>query len=204
MISSDDFKTIIAGLQTAYPRYEIVTNSSAFKLWYASLCDLDETALKRAAKQHIMCSPFPPSISELRQRAYDLTADPATSAAVAWDTLMRALSGANSPDSIETWESLPTITKELVGGFRTFRAWSNVPVDQLETVQRPMFIKKYDAVMLRTRQQSATPAPLRNPARSIEGSTMQMIEERDYSEHEKLPMPPELKNKLLARLRGTA
>lgn len=201
MISVPDFKALIAGLQSAYPRYTLVSNDAAFKLWYASLADLDEDALKRAAKQHILTAKFPPTISELRERAYNLTAEPETSAAAAWDELMRALSGASSPDSAETWERLPTITKELVGGFRTFRTWANIPRDQLETVQRPTFTKKYDAMMLQTRQQSAAPAAFRNPSRAIEAAQVPQIEERDYTEHEKIPMPPELKAKLYERLR---
>ena len=198
MISSTEFKTIIAGLQCAYPRYAIVTTDAAFKLWYSSLKDINADTLKKAAQQHIMTSQYPPSISELRQRAFNLTAPADDIAAAEWDRLMRSLSRAHSPEGREVWESLPTLTKELVGGFHSFLAWSSTPTEQLESVQRPIFIKT-----AQNRQQASAPVQLRDPQRQLETKPVQQIEEhKNYEPGEKIGAPPELMRSLRQRLFG--
>lgn len=203
MISSTEFKTIIAGLQCAYPRYTIVTTDAAFKLWYSSLKDINADTLKKAAQQHIMTSQYPPSISELRQRAFNLTAPADDMAAAEWDRLMRSLSRAHSPEGREIWENLPTLTKELVGGFHSFLAWSSTPTEQLESVQRPMFIKRFEARTAQNRQRASAPVQLRDPQRQLETKPVQQIEEHDdYEPGEKVGAPPELMKALRQRLFG--
>ena len=202
MISVQDFKTVVAALQSAYPRYQVITNDAAFRLWYTSIADIDEDALKKAARQHIMQSSFPPSISELRQRAYNLTAPDDDHASVEWDRLMRALSHAHAPDSQETWENLPSLTKELVGGYHSFLSWSSTPTEQLESVQRPMFIKRFENATASQRQQASAPARLRDPKRQLETRPVEQIEEQAEEVREKLAMPPELMKALRSRLLG--
>ena len=203
MISSTEFKTIIAGLQCAYPRYAIVTTDAAYKLWYSSLKDIDGDTLKKAAQQHIMTSQYPPTISELRQRAFNLTAPADDIAAAEWDRLMRALSRAHSPEGREIWENLPTLTRELVGGFHSFLAWSSTPTEQLESVQRPMFIKRFETKTAQNRQQASAPVQLRDPQRQLETKPVQQIEEHENPEPgEKIGAPPELMRSLRQRLFG--
>lgn len=201
-LSEMEFKQILAGIQCAYPRYAVVTTDEAFKLWYASLKDIDAVTLKKAAQQHIMTAQFPPSISELRQRAYNITAPPDNMAAAEWDRLMRALSHAHAPDSQETWENLPSLTKELVGGYHSFLSWSSTPTEQLESVQRPMFIKRFENATASQRQQASAPARLRDPKRQLETRPVEQIEEQAEEVREKLAMPPELMKALRSRLLG--
>lgn len=202
-LSEMEFKQILAGIQCAYPRYAVVTTDEAFKLWYASLKDIDAVTLKKAAQQHIVTAQFPPSISELRQRAFNLTAPADDIAAAEWDRLMRALSRAHSPEGREIWENLPTLTRELVGGFHSFLAWSSTPTEQLESVQRPMFIKRFETRTAQNRQQASAPVRLRDPQRQLETKPVQQIEEHDdYEPGEKVGAPPELMKALRQRLFG--
>lgn len=202
-LSEMEFKQILAGIQCAYPRYAVVTTDEAFKLWYASLKDIDAVALKKATQQHIMTNPYPPAISELRQRAFNLTAPADDIAAAEWDRLMRSLSRAHSPEGHEVWESLPTLTKELVGGFHSFLAWSSTPTEQLESVQRPMFIKRFETKTAQNRQQASAPVQLRDPQRQLETKPVQQIEEHENPEPgEKIGAPPELMRSLRQRLFG--
>lgn len=202
-LSEMEFKQILAGIQCAYPRYAVVTTDEAFKLWYASLKDIDAVALKKATQQHIMTNPFPPSISELRQRAYNLTSPADNLASVEWDRLMRALSHAHAPDSESAWENLPTLTKELVGGYHSFLSWSATPTEQLESVQRPMFIKRFEARTAQNRQQASAPVRLRDPRTELETRPVQQIEAHDdFERKEKIGAPPELMKALRQRLSG--
>ncbi len=203
MISINEFKVLIAAVQSAYPRHQVVTNDQAFRFWYSSLCDIDDAALKNAVRQHILTSVFPPSIAEIRQRAHDLTAPPDSAGAAEWNKLLRALGHAYSPDSRETWNSLPPVTREIIGGYQSFVNWSAIPVDKLETVQRPMFIKQYELRMNQKRQQAATPQALRNPERaSLETVQVTEIEGPQDLDREKVGAPPELMQALRKRLRG--
>ena len=116
---------------------------------------------------------------------------------------MRALSHAHAPDSQETWENLPTLTKELVGGYHSFLSWSSTPTEQLESVQRPMFIKRFENATANQRRQASAPDRLRDPRSELETRPVQQIETRDDCEpREKVGAPPELIKALRQRLSG--
>lgn len=162
-LSVEDFRVIVRGLQAAYTRDNFIPNEYTFNLWYTALQDIPYPSLNRASTSYIMSNRFPPTIADIRQLAYDLTAQPDELPSAAWNQLLRALRMSYAPDSEDVWNQLPEITKKIVGGYATFRAWGNTELSALESVQRPMFVKRFEEYTQREREAAAIPENLRKP-----------------------------------------
>ena len=180
-ITIDDFKVIVKILKAAYPRDNFIPNDYTFSLWYKALQDIQYPTLNKAATNYIMTNKFPPTIADIRSLSYRLTNRPDMLASAAWNQLLRALRQSYSPDAEMYWEQLPERTKLVVGGFTTFRAWGNTSLESLESVQRPMFIKRWEEYQRRDMTQAAIPAGLRTPQPAIEQAPSVQIE--DKQEH---------------------
>lgn len=176
MVSREDFKVIVASLKAAYPN--IIESEHSFNLWYAALHDLDYPTLNRAAMSYIISNHFPPAIADLRKTAYDLTSPADDIVAEEWSNLMKALGYSGSPDAYDHWLKLSPITKEIVGSFNEFKQWGLIQTMDLMSVQRPMFIKRYEERLRVNRQRGAVPVSLSPPVRQLTAETVAMIEEK--------------------------
>lgn len=168
----------MTALSTAYPRDNFISNETAFNLWYSALHDLDYATLKKAAQSYIMLNKFPPTIADIRRIACDMVLPADEIAAEEWNRLMKALGQAGSPDAVERWQKLPELTREIVGGFSEFREWSMLPITDLMTVHRPMFIKRFEERTKQKRLTAPLPAQLRKPERMLEEHLPPMLENR--------------------------
>lgn len=162
-VSFDDFKTVMRGLVTAYPQQNFLPNEYAYNLWYTALQDIPYPTLNKAATNYIMTHRFPPTIADLRELSYRLSNSAPMLAPNAWNQLIRALRQAYAPNSEDIWDQLPDITKQIVGGYSTFRQWGNTSLESLESVQRPMFIKRFEEYQRREMTDAITPASVRLP-----------------------------------------
>ena len=177
-ITVDDFKVIVKILKAAYPRDNFIPNNYTFGLWYKALQDIQYPTLNKAVTNYIMTNKFPPTIADIRSLSYRLTNRPDMLSSAAWNQLIRALRQSYSPDAETYWEQLPERTKLIVGGFATFRAWGNTSLESLESVQRPMFIKRWEEYQRREMTEEAIPAGLRTPQPALEETPRVQIEEK--------------------------
>lgn len=177
--SLEDFRTIMRGLIAAYPRDNFIPNEYTFNLWYSALHDFDYVTLNKAAQAHMMTEKFPPTIADIRRLACDIVLPADRIAAEEWQRLMKALGQAGRPDAVEYWQKLPEVTREIVGGFSEFREWSMLPVTDLMTVHRPMFIKRFEERTKQKRLTAPLPAQLRKPERTLEEHLPPLIEDRE-------------------------
>ena len=200
-ISRDDFKVIAKGLKAAYPQDKLFDSEYTFNLWYTTLQDIPYPVLNRAAQAYIMSNHFPPKIADIRQLAYDLTAPADDLAAEEWARLMKEMGYAGSPEAIDHWNRLTDATKSIVGGFSEFVEWANTPTVDLMTVQRPMFIKRYEEIMRTQRSRGAVPANLAPPTRQLEEKPVVKIEQKDMKPGGGIEAPSEMMKRLRERLK---
>lgn len=198
--SLEDFRTIMRGLIAAYPRDNFIPNEFTFNLWFSTLHDIDYPTLNRAAQAYIMSNKFPPTIAEIRQIAYDLDAPADGLAAEEWARLMKALGHAGSPEAADYWNRLPETTKEIVGGFSEYREWSLLPVADLMTVHRPMFIKRFEEKERMRRFRGAVPTALSPPVKRLEEQVAYRLEEKIYKPGSGVSAPEEMIAELKRRL----
>lgn len=199
-LAVDDFRTIVRGLQAAFPRDNFIPNEYTFNLWYTALQDIPYPSLNKASTSYIMSNRFPPTIADIRQLAYDLSAQPDELPSAAWNQLLRALREAYAPDSEEVWNQLPDITKKIVGGYATFRAWGNTELSALESVQRPMFVKRFEEYSQRERKAAAIPQALRKPEPALPQPTARTAIEDKESTGESVQAPKEMLEQLYQKL----
>lgn len=197
-LSRDDFKVIVASLKSAFPSWKM--DELTFNLWYTTLQDIPYPTLNKAAMNYIMTNKYNPTIADLRELSYRLSTDAPMLAPAAWNQLIRALRQAYSPDSEMYWDQLPDLTKKIVGGYSTFRQWGNTSLETLESVQRPMFIKRFDEYQRREMVDKITPVSVRPPQTAIpETPRPELIEEKRA---EGVEAPEDLMKKLRERLKG--
>lgn len=199
-LAVEDFRTIVRGLQAAFPRDNFIPNEYTFNLWYTALQDIPYPSLNKASTSYIMSNRFPPTIADIRQLAYDLSAQPDELPSAAWNQLLRALREAYAPDSEEVWNQLPDITKKIVGGYATFRAWGNTELSALESVQRPMFVKRFEEYSQRERKAAAIPQALRKPEPALPQPTARTAIEDKESTGESVQAPKEMLEQLYQKL----
>lgn len=201
-ISVQDFRTIVRALSAAYPRDNFIPDEYSFNLWYTRLQDIPYLTLKRAADNYIMTNRYAPTIADMRTYAQDMDVAFDMLAAQAWDQLLRALRMSYAPESEQVWNDLPEITKQCVGGYATFRAWGNTDTASLESVQRPMFVKRFEVYQSRERKELSVPEGLRKkPLPTVEtmAGTQKAIE-ADTEKRESVPAPADRMKKLRERL----
>ncbi len=197
-LSRDDFKVIMASLKSAYPSWNI--DEHGLNLWYKTLQDIPYPVLNKAAVNYVMTNKFAPTIADLRELSYRLSNDAPMLAPSAWNQLIRALRQAYSPDAEMYWDQLPPITKKIVGGYATYRQWGNTSLETLESVQRPMFIKRFEEYQRREMMDAITPVAVRPPQTAIpETPQRNLIEEKKQGGVE---APEDLMKKLRERLKG--
>ena len=199
-ISLEDFRTIMRGLIAAYPRDNFIPNEFTFNFWYAALHDLDYVTLKKAAQAYVMTEKFPPTIADIRRLACDMVLPADEIAAEEWNRLMKALGQAGSPDAVERWKKLPEVTREIVGGFSEFREWSLLPATDLMTVQRPMFIKRFEEKERVKRFRGAVPTSLNPPVKRLEEQVAARLEEKVHRPGSGVSAPEDMIAALKRRL----
>lgn len=201
--SLEDFKTIMRGLISAYPRDNFIPNDFTFSLWYKALHDFDYVTLSKAAQAYMMSNKFPPTIADIRRMACDMVLPADEIAAEEWNRLMKALGQAGRPEAVEYWKALPEATREIVGGYSEFREWSLLPVADLMTVHRPMFIKRFEEKTKQKRLAAPLPAQLRKPERTLEEHLPPLIgDTREELARKGTAAPADLMAKLRERLKA--
>ena len=198
-VSFDDFKVVMKGLTTAYPQQNFLKDEYALNLWYTALQDIPYPTLNKAATNYIMTHKFPPTIADIRELSYRLSNAAPMLGPAAWNQLIRALRQAYAPDSERIWEQLPDITKQIVGGYSAFRQWGNTSLESLESVQRPMFIKRFEEYQHREMTAAITPANVRTPQPALPETPKQaQIEQK--TEGGGIEAPADMMKKLRDRL----
>ncbi len=198
--SLEDFRTIMRALIAAYPRDNFIPNEYTFNLWYSALHDIDYQRLNKAAQAYIMANKFTPTIAEIRQLAYDLDAPADDLAAEEWARLMKALGHAGSPEAADYWNRLPETTKEIIGGFSEYREWANMPTVDLMSVQRPMFIKRFEEKERVRRFRGAVPTSLNPPVKRLEEQVAARLEEKVHRPGSGVSAPEDMIAALKRRL----
>lgn len=167
-MNGSDTGEILKLLCGAYPgKEQFYMTGLTLDVWSRSLQDLPFADVEHAVSAWILSEPWPPTIADIRAKCYNLGSEPDVTASHAWEQLLRALRHAYAPESRDIWDQLPDMTKLVVGGYSTFRAWGNTETTSLQSVQRPMFVKRYEEYQQRKRKEAAIPKNYREPFPSL-------------------------------------
>lgn len=164
---------LLAVINAAFPNMQIT--ETTVELWHELLGDLDFELAKAAVKKLILESPYPPTIADIRKHVMEITTPPEDriDAAEAWGEVIRAIWHHGYYCEKEALESMSPRTAKVV----RYMGWREICLSEDINVVRGQFIKMYNAVVERERQERLLPAALKEEIKKLsDGMSLKMIE----------------------------
>lgn len=154
--------TLLAG------NYETIANKTPkqkelmLNTWYECLNDLDYDLVLRAVKRVIINSPYPPTIHEIRKNAIELI-NPTTqrTAIEAWNEALNMMSGGLYMTEEQFNHYSPEVRK-FFGSVNQVRQLAMLDSDTINSVTKGQFLKQYDVLVQREREEKLLPADVKN------------------------------------------
>ena len=151
MVERDQFKILVKAMKAVYTKPDFLPDQDAFNVWYMMLRDLSYDVLTNAVQKHMMTSPFPPTIADLRAAASQFMptgSETELTELEAWELVRRALSNSGY-HADEEYEKLPKLVQRAVGNPANLREWAMMDMDTVNSVEQSHFIRAYRTVVER-------------------------------------------------------
>ena len=153
--------TLLAG------NYETIANKSQqqrelmLNTWYECLGDLDYKIVLQAVKKTIIEIPYPPTIHEIRKNAVELI-NPTTkrTAIEAWNEAIGMISNGIYMTEEQFNTASPEV-KKFFGNVRQVKELAMLDSDTVNTVTKGQFLKQYDILVQRDREEKMLPEPMK-------------------------------------------
>lgn len=124
-------------------------------LWVEMLADLPYPLAESAVYKILSSSPFPPTISDVRKKAAESPDE--IDAAEAWGEVIRAVRNHGSYGEKEAMETLSPRARKVI----TWMGWREICMSEEVGVTRGQFLKMYQQVHERDKQDALLPEGLR-------------------------------------------
>lgn len=185
---------IFAVLTAAYPKFDTFQNPEQLKpiieIWSEMFEDVEFSIALVAVKKLILESPFPPSIADVRKQVSEILTPEVNKidAGQAWGEVMRAVKNYGFYDPEGALKSMSPITREVVKRI----SWREICMQEEEKmgVLRGQFIKIYDTMAKRQKQDALLPLTMQAQIRQISESfgrvkVLEAAKEVLYGSHDK-------------------
>lgn len=149
VITEKDFLVLVTAMKAVYPSEKFLPDEDAAKVWYALLCDIDYKTLAAAAQRHMMTSPYPPTIADLRKNAAPEIDQ--MSELAAWALVRQAISN-SSYHSEEEYRKLPPLIQKAIGNPANLREMASMDVQTVNSVEQSNFLRVYRATVAREKE----------------------------------------------------
>ena len=125
--------------------------------WYECLNDLDYKLVLQAVKKTILESPYPPTIHDIRKNATEMI-NPSTqkTAIEAWNEAYSMICGGLYMTE-EQFKSASPEVQRFFGNVRQVAELAKTNIDIVNTVTKGQFLKQYDILIEREKQQKLLP-----------------------------------------------
>lgn len=158
-MTRDEFTPILAGIIAVYPNFRVAESTESIELWYRMLADLTRDEFALAVDRHILKSPFPPTIADIRKCAAEST-ELKRDWSLGWGLVLEAIRkfGYYSEEAALAYLAEKDImTAEVVRrlGFQNLCQSENLQND------RANFRMAYEVEMDKRREYAALPAGMR-------------------------------------------
>ncbi|MGJ0847450.1 replicative helicase loader/inhibitor [Tissierella praeacuta] len=145
---------LLGMISGAYPNMKEITDLTV-GIWYDCLKDMDTQVALLAIKKHILESPFPPSVSDIRKQLSEVTTpeNERLDGASGWGEVIKAIQKYGSYNEIEALQSMSPTTRKVV----KYMSWREICHSEKPDVVRGQFLKMYEIVGERERQSRLLP-----------------------------------------------
>ena len=153
--------TLLAGNYESIANKSQVQREMMLNTWQECLGDLDYKLVLQAVKKTIISSPYPPTIHEIRKNAIEIYKPTTQKTAIeAWDEALRMISnGLYMTD--EQFNQYSPEVKNFFGSVNQVRQLAMVDMDTINTVTKGQFLKQYDVLIEREKQENLLPQPMK-------------------------------------------
>ncbi|TCU72894.1 loader and inhibitor of G40P protein [Tissierella praeacuta] len=145
---------LLGMISGAYPNMKEITDLTV-DIWYDCLKDMDIEVALLAIKKHILESPFPPSVSDIRKQLSEVTTpeNERLDGASGWGEVIKAIKEYGYYREKEALESMTPVTRKVV----KYMGWQEICHSEKPDVVRGQFLKMYEIVGERERQSRLLP-----------------------------------------------
>ena len=155
-------------IAAAYPNMKEVDEVTV-AIWYECLKDVDVKPAQAAVKKHILESIFPPSIADIRKQVVAVTMPEGQKldGATAWGEVVSAIKNYGIYREKEALASMSETTRKVV----KYMGWREICLSENPGVVRGQFLKMYDAITQREKQNQLLPETFRQEIKQITGQS---------------------------------
>ena len=159
LMKKSDVIKLLAMLSAAYPNMKEVTNITV-DIWYDCLKDIDSNVALTAIKKHILESPFPPVVADIRKQIAAVTTplEDRLDSSEAWGEVISAMKNYGSYEETEALKSMSPTTRKVV----KYMSWREMCLSEKLGVTRGQFLKMYETVAQREEQNRLLPGDMKN------------------------------------------
>lgn len=159
---------LLGMLSAAYPNMKEITELTV-SIWHECLKDIDVNIALVAIKKNILESTYPPSIADIRKQIAEITTpeEMKIDSATAWGEVMNAIQNYGFYREAEALQSMSPITKKVV----KYMSFREICLSENIGVTRGQFLKMYDVMAQREKQNNLLPESLNSEIKRISGST---------------------------------
>lgn len=145
MVERERFKVLVKGMKAVYTQPTFIPDQDAFNVWYELLKDISYEDMSTAIQKHMMTSPYPPTIADIRGAASQLKPDDGMMSELkAWGMVRKAISNSNY-HAEEEFNRLPSMIQTAVGSPANLHEWALMPTETVESVEQSHFVRAYRA-----------------------------------------------------------
>ena len=153
--------TLLAGNYESIANKSQVQREMMLNTWQECLGDLDYNLVLQAVKKTIISSPYPPTIHEIRKNAIEISKPTTQKTAIeAWDEALKMISGGLYMTDEQFNQYSPEV-KNFFGSVNQVRQLAMVDMDTINTVTKGQFLKQYDVLIEREKQENLLPQPMK-------------------------------------------
>lgn len=153
--------------------YETIANKSEkqkqmmLNTWYECLNDLDYNLVLQAVKKTIISSPYPPTIHDIRKNAAEITNPISKKTAIeAWNEAYKMICRGTYMTQEEFDKASPEV-KRFFGDVRQVSELAKSDIDVVNTVTKGQFLKQYDALVQRDKEQMMLPTQMQDISKQL-------------------------------------
>lgn len=146
---------LLAVINAAYPNMQ-VTEAMA-SIWYELLRDIDFATAQVAVKKLLLESPYPPTIADIRKQVASITSPKQLDPAEAWGEVISAIHRYGYYRQEEALASMSPLVAKVV----RYMGWQEICASEEPSVVRGQFLKMYQQMQERERQDALLPAQLK-------------------------------------------
>jgi hypothetical protein len=170
---------LLAVINAAFPNMQVT--EAMVSLWYELLGDIDFGLAKAAVKKLLLQSPYPPTIADIRKQALEIAtpSEDRIDAAEAWGEVIEAIRHYGYYRQKDALESMSPRTAKVV----RYMGWQEICHSERPDVVRGQFLKMYEIIANREKQERLLPATLRAEIKKLADSmSLKMLEEGPKNE----------------------